>query len=97
VDFSIFSERLFRKDGSLMFFNDRGQFPNPFRDPNDPSQGTVDCHPNVRGDFDHDGHADDLCYKVEGDTPDPVGILVVQGGKIDLSGLTVNVMMRVWF
>jgi len=99
LDIRVFSEGLFRPDGSLKIFNSGGMAPNPLVDPNDPSRGTVHCIVNTISDFDQDGHADDLCYFNDSSrkSDDPVGRLVVQGGRIALSGFAARLSLRVYF
>jgi len=126
VDFTIFSEKLFRPDGSLQSFSsdpsdafntpcsaagrgplgeyaggchpDDNPLPNARVDPDHPRTGRM-C-PAV-GDFDWDGHSDDHCYNKQTVAPspirqtrDPSGIAVIQGGSIDLTGLSVAIGVR---
>ena len=101
MDFILYSEKLFRPDGSLKIFNNKSQPPNPF-DPNNPSTH-VQCQGNTVGDFDGDGHADDQCYNTNSIAASPSGVsspdgfLGVQGGKIDLTGFSVAVGVRFHF
>jgi opacity protein-like surface antigen len=99
VDIAIYSEKLFRPDGSLRIFNSTGMFPNPLVDPNDLSKGVVRCQVNTVGDFDHDGHLDDVCYFNDNlsKQDDPVGTLVVQGGRVNMSGFTAHLALRIYF
>jgi opacity protein-like surface antigen len=99
VNVSIFSEKLFRPDGSLRLFETTGLAPNPLVDPNDPTKGTVRCTLNTVGDFDHDGHSDDLCYLNIRSTraDDPVGVFLVQGGRVSLSGYNIQIGVRIYF
>ena len=97
VNFQIYSERLFRPDGSLKIFNSGGVAPNPPSDPNNPSSPLVRCTRNTVGDFDHDGHADDLCYVNSTGLPPPEGVFLVQGGKVNLSGYNIQIGMRFYF
>lgn len=91
VVLDIWSEEIFRDDGSVQYFRDNGGVPNPYRN-NDPNQGTVNCSRNTTGDFDRDGHNDDYCY--QGNTGTPLGDFLVQGGEINLSGFTLTLGMR---
>ncbi|MGH9869288.1 MAG: outer membrane beta-barrel protein [Candidatus Polarisedimenticolia bacterium] len=134
VDLVIFSEHMFREDGTTKFFGSgTGQAPNTLCedsivrradgtilrvgkgcDPagDDPPGRRVSCNHNDPtdppggrpGDFDNSGSVPgdaDICYDrnvfvasnagVDG----PDGIFVVQGGKIDLDGLTVALGFRV--
>ena len=78
--------------GSVKYFvNNAGQ-PNPHIDPNDPNTPLVGCVANSKGDFDKDGHKDDVCYNFN--LGSPVGNLLLQGGTIDLSGFTAQIGMR---
>jgi len=95
VDYTIWSEKLFRPDGSVRLFRNNGGFPNPYVDPSDPSKGIVTCAVKTTGDFDNDGHRDDLCYSAI--LGDPQGTFLVQGGSIDLSGFSVHLGMRFYF
>ena len=98
VDLLIFSETLFRSDGSLKIFNNGGFAPNPFVDPTDPSLGRVLCNPGTQSDFDGDGHSTDLCWDVRNFSGiGPEGTFVVQGGELDLSGFSVHLGMRFHF
>ena len=121
VDFTIFSEQLFRPDGSVQFFSSTPQAPNTLcsdagRGPQ--GQYAIGCDPNSNptpttrvdpdgpagcpmvGDFDFDGHNDDFCYNAANvgasrrGARSPDGIVVVQGGTIDLTGLSVAVGVR---
>jgi hypothetical protein len=93
VNASIFSEKLFRKDGSVALFNQVPMAPNPFVD-NNPALGHVGCILTSTGDFDGDGHLGDLCYP---QTFEPQGIFLVQGGELNLSQTTLSVGLRVYF
>ena len=135
VDLIIFSEHMFRADGTTKFFGSGvGGAPNtlcedafiPSGNPNvpnkygkgcsptgqDPVGARVTCNPNdpgnppggSPGDFDNSGSVTgdpDICYNrniftasnAGSDGPD--GIFVIQGGKIDLDGLTVALGFRV--
>ncbi len=95
VDFHVWSEKLFRPDGSLKYFRNNGGAPNPHIDPNDPTSAVITCALNTTGDFDHDGHRDDLCY--ESKLGDPKGTFLVQGGRIHLNGLSVRLGARFYF
>ncbi|MGH9868717.1 MAG: hypothetical protein ACREAA_11215 [Candidatus Polarisedimenticolia bacterium] len=99
VSFLIFSESLFREDGSLKVFNNIGVFPNPYIDPLDPGKGLVKCTPNTVGDFDHDGHSGDRCYRNNSLDPgdDPDGRLEVQGGRIEYGGFVISLGVRFYF
>lgn len=97
VHYEIWSEQLFRPDGSVKLFRDSGFSPNPFtNDPNDP---WIRCFAGSIGDFDKDGHADDLCYddaRFFG-ANEVDGTFIVQGGRIDLSGVLVSIGVRFYF
>ena len=98
IDLLIFSEQLFRPDGSLKIFNNGGFPPNPLVDPTDPSLGPVLCDASTQGDFDGDGQATDLCWDVRNFSGiEPEGTFVVQGGELDLSGFSVHLGMRFHF
>ncbi|HKY33963.1 MAG TPA: hypothetical protein VJV23_15640 [Candidatus Polarisedimenticolia bacterium] len=99
ITLSIFSEKLFRPDGSLRIFNDAGLFPNPLIDPDDASRGTYKCSPGNVGDFDGDGHRDDLCYRNEpfSEFDDPTGTFLIQGGEIELGGAAASLGLRFHF
>jgi hypothetical protein len=121
VNFLIFSENLFRPDGSVRFFVNTGSAPNTLctdaevTDPNgvvtrgsncaanDPPDKRVTCGVPAVGDFDNSGAVPgdpDICYNNNlyasptAGSNRPEGLVVVQGGKIDLSGLSVAVGMR---
>lgn len=98
VILSAFSEKLFRPDRSLRIFRSDGQAPNPLSDPANPSSG-VRCDVNTTGDFDGDGHRDDLCYLNDSGTvqDDPDSRFVLQGGEIDLSGYNLQIGLRFLF
>jgi hypothetical protein len=127
VNFLIFSENLFRPDGSVRYFVNTGNAPNTFcsdtpldSNPNSPTFGLptgsgcvnpgnpappppdkrVTCQNGDIGDIDrgptYPGDPD-ICYNnalytAAGSRPE--GQIVVQGGKIDLSGLSVAIGMR---
>jgi len=115
VDLTIYSEKLFRPDGSLKFFNDKGVAPNtlcrntpldsngnptgvgcdpggsPTQHVNPEKMPGITC-PNV-GDFDNDGQTD-ACYDSVALPNDPRGDVVVQGGKISLTGFAIAVGVR---
>jgi len=93
VNAQIFSEKLFRADGSVALFSQGDEPPNPFEN-NDPSQGHVQCTLTSTGDFDGDGHAGDLCYSA---LFVPRGIFLVQGGEINMSQTTLSIGIRVYF
>lgn len=99
VTFLIYPEALFREDGSLKIFNSAALFPNPYNDPADPTKGIINCVPNTVGDFDHDGHADDQCYRNNDlvATDDPTGDFLIQGGRIEYGGFTINLGLRFYF
>lgn len=121
IDLIIYSERLFRSDGSLLIFNESGKAPNTFcRDtpvdanghftgfkcfvPGQPEnpEARVTCDRDQVGDWDKDGHLDDLCYGANtaastSGVRTPDGFVVVQGGEIDLTGFAVAVGMRFHF
>jgi outer membrane protein with beta-barrel domain len=122
INLAIFSEGLFRSNGSTKIFNSTGQAPNPLcsDSPNAPIKGAsqngcpvnppaaqrVTCDPGAVGDFDGDGNqggtgGPDFCYNAQIYTgtglDGPRGYVVVQGGKIDLSGFSVAVGMRFHF
>ncbi len=108
VDFTILSEGMFRKDGSTKIFSTN---PNPpTANPVNPANGTRSwpkCSgvaPNPVQDVDGDGRLD-LCYdhlsignneSRRGENT-PVGVFVVQGGKIDLSAFSAAVGVRFHF
>jgi len=99
VDFRIYSEELFRKDGSLKIFNSAGLAPNPLVDPSDPSKGRLKCPAGTIGDFDKDGRGGDVCYFNDplSAVDDPVGVLLVQGGTITLGGFSAQIGIRFYF
>ena len=99
IDLLIFSEMLFRPDGSLKIFNDARLPPNPLVDPNTPLAGRVGCELNTIGDFDMDGNNTDLCYHniPSSRNDDPNGTVVVQGGEINLSGYSIRLGIRFTF
>ena len=102
VDFVIYSEGMFRKDGSLIYFSRRGNRPNPIN----PATGSryTGCVANQLADIDGNGDLD-FCFDdgVINSNPSrrgefqPVGIFVVQGGKIDLSAFSAAVGVRFHF
>jgi opacity protein-like surface antigen len=92
VIFDHFSEVVFRDDGSVKYFRNSPSAPNPMVDPNDPTKGLVGCVANSRGDFDKDGHTDDVCYNTN--LGNALGNFLVQGGEINLSGFTAQIGMR---
>lgn len=95
INLETFSEKVFRKDGSLKFFNDRNVAPTPLLV--DANNRIYYCTVNGLSDWDQDGHADDFCYSYQSFPTAPEGLWVVQGGDINLSGLTVHLGMRLWF
>ncbi|HET9481696.1 MAG TPA: hypothetical protein VFP98_08070 [Candidatus Polarisedimenticolia bacterium] len=94
VTFVAYPATMFRPDGSLRIFNQAGGLPNTPIDPNDPSGPTVTCTPGTTGDFDNDGRGGDLCYTP---TDIPEASLLVQGGRINLSGFTARIGVRFYF
>ena len=92
VVLDMWSEEVFRTDGSVQYFRDNGGNPNPYKDPNNPAAGTLGCARNTSDDFDNDGHSDDYCYNST--VGNPLGDFVVQGGEINLSGFTLTLGMR---
>jgi hypothetical protein len=74
-----------------------GTPPTNYVDPDGPGDT---CSPSI-GDFDYDGHNDDLCYNAG--APNiasnrgvnrPDGLVLVQGGHIDMTGLSVAIGVR---
>ena len=99
VNYTHFSEGLFHSDGSVKLWNDQGQAPNPQEDVNGNPIGL--CDRDSVGDFDGNG-LQDACYSQQavGSHPSrrgstqPLGVFVVQGGEIDLTGLSIGVGVR---
>ncbi len=99
VNYTIFSEGLFHPDGSVKLWNSGAQPPNPTRDVM--GNPIPNCAANDVGDFDGNG-LQDFCYNQQevgenesrrGATQ-PRGVFVVQGGEIELSGLSVGIGVR---
>ncbi|MGH9868732.1 MAG: hypothetical protein ACREAA_11290 [Candidatus Polarisedimenticolia bacterium] len=99
VEFSIYPEPMFREDGSVKIFSDSGLPPNPYINPLVPAMGRYKCAVGTVGDFDNDGHYDDRCYRNNGLSArdDPDGRLLIQGGRIEYGGFTVNIGLRFYF
>ena len=104
VNYTHFSEGLFREDGSLLIWNSANFAPNPQVDVNgDPIDlvKLADCTKGEPIDLDKNGKLD-VCYdriKVGGNpskrgATEPLGVFLVQGGEIDLTGFSVAVGVR---
>ncbi|HKY31116.1 MAG TPA: hypothetical protein VJV23_01180 [Candidatus Polarisedimenticolia bacterium] len=96
INFLFHPEALFREDGSLLIFNDKGNSPNPVI-PGDPKGGRYTCVPGEFVDIDDDLRVD-FCYEDKPSSEDDaIGQFLVQGGEIDLSGFTIQLGLRWYF
>ncbi|HEY3176181.1 MAG TPA: outer membrane beta-barrel protein [Candidatus Polarisedimenticolia bacterium] len=121
INLLIFSEKLFRPDGSVQIFSYKGEAPNTLcADTGKPDGmgGTMyvgaGCNnqPNgfvnpgisncpTSGDFDGDGQTDRCYGQNVGESPsgirDPRGDVIVQGGRISLTGFAIATGLRFHF